>query len=188
MCSQDRRNRATKNLNVCSVVEKIYAVCFLTRRDLQQKKYCDESSTVYNMRACVSVFVHVVGGPYIQTPDPIFTHFSFLHLLLVAVLSHWSVSLPSSQHTPPQVAIMSGMILMSWLLALLLTDKWGGGGTRQCQVQEKQYLPSPSSRFHSHSHFLSHRLSQQVDGSKVSLCDITALCLPPGGSGFSTTD
>ena len=144
MCSQDRRNRATKNLNVCSVVEKIYPVCFLTRRDLQQKKYCDESSTVYNMRACVSVFVHVVGGPYIQTPDPIFTHFSFLHLLLVAVLSHWSVSLPSSQHTPPQVAIMSGMILMSWLLALLLTDKWGGGGPVSVRSRRSSISPLPA--------------------------------------------
>lgn len=112
----------------------------------------------------------------VQAPDPMFPHALF-PLSAVSLLPHWSVALPSSPFTPPQVVIMTGMILMSRLRALLRTDK----------EKKKQSLPSPISRLHC---LLppSSLLSAGRRGGGLSPCDITALCLPHGGSGFSTMD
>lgn len=77
------------------------------------------------MHACVFVFVRVVAAfTSVQAPDPMFPHPLF-SISASSLLPHWSVALPSAPFTPPQVAIMTGMILMSQLRALLRTDKGG---------------------------------------------------------------
>lgn len=108
--------------------------------------------------------------------------FSPLFSVVFSLFPHWSVALPFSPFTPPQVAIMSDTIIMSQLRALMHTDP------EKTPVLErgKQSLLSPIVHFHSCS--LSHLLSQQVDGSEVSPCDSTALCLSHGGSDFSSND
>lgn len=95
----------------------------------------------------------------VQAPDPMFPHALF-PLYAVSLLPHWSVALPSSPFTPPQVVIMTGMILMSRLRALLRTDK----EEKKKRRREKQSLPSPVYIACS----LPHRFSQQVDGVEVS--------------------
>lgn len=90
------------------------------------------------------MLVHMVAA-FISTQaaDPIFClpHFSNSAFSL---LPHWSVTLASSPVTPPQVAIISGMIPMSQLRALLLTDKEKNS---QCEDKESSLslLPSPIS-------------------------------------------
>lgn len=79
---------------------------------------------------------------------------------------------------PPQVAIMSGMIPMSRLHAPLRADKNVSFTAREAASPFSHPLvstPAPS-------------LSLQVDGAEVLPCDITALGLFHGCSGFSTTD
>lgn len=118
------------------------------------------------------MLVHMVAA-FIsaQAADPVFSlpHFSNSAFSL---LPHWSVTLASSPVTAPQVAIISGMIPMSQLRALLLTDK---EKKQSVLGQGEQSLSSPISHFYSRS--LSHWLSLEVVGAEVSPCDITALSL-----------
>lgn len=100
-----------------------FTLFVFSRGEICNKKYCDELSTVYNV--CVLVFLCLCMWRADLTSKHLIQYFLifFSPSSTFSVLSHWSVSLPSFHHTSPQVAIMSGMILMSWLLALLLTDK-----------------------------------------------------------------
>lgn len=83
--------------------------------------------------------------------------------------------------TPPQVAIMSDMILMSQLWAPLHTDR----RTMSVLGEENLLTPPPSAASTAAPSVIA---SQQVGRTKVSPRDITALCLSHGGSDFSTAD
>lgn len=99
------------------------------------------------MRACVPVFVHVAAAFLsVQAPDPVFPH----PLYLPAFSLIGQPLGPSSPFTPPQVAIISCIILMSRLHALLLTDeREKEKRQRQDEGSSLSLLPSPASTLRS---------------------------------------